>query len=316
VAYGTTTQYGADVALQTAFEASFVDAVYRNNEFLGMSVNGVPVFPASPLGGDISSFRWKVNSAGNTSAEVFTEGGTQPTPVAQTYVNAAVAAVYFRAMTRISGHVRDAINQGAAFTGLDVIEQEFALGFADIQDLVNTTLMGSTNSGLEVAIDSGSTYAGIARGSAAYWESTETALGGALTRAGLLNLHEAIRDNDKGGRPGLLIGPHNQWTNYAQLAGEPGAANNSVRVMGSGNYDIAPSTASFMGLPFASVGDFTDTVIAMLDINAGQWALKIRRPFEVRADQSGDDDVYQLSTASCLICRSPKRHGKLTGVTA
>ncbi len=324
MAIGNTTQYGADVGLQTAFEPGFVDAVYRLDDFLSLHVNKQPVFPMSPMLGDISSERWKVNSAGNTSVEIFTESGSAPTPVAQTYVNAAVAATYFRGTIRITGHVRDAIRLGAAPSGLNVFNEEFGLGALDLKKLVKDSFIGSSNSGLEVAIDASTTYAGIARGSATYWESQETAVGGAQTLAAHLNMIEALGDNDVGANTGLILGPRNQLTNYSQLPGAPGAANTTQSVDmaikgGANGFDLAPrlDAMTVAGIPFVGVGGMTDTVLCYMDITPGNWHLKIRRGLELRPlPHSGDDDVWQISSASALICKRPKLQGKNTGVTA
>jgi hypothetical protein len=327
VAHGTTTQFGSRTALAEIFTPGFVDCVYRNNQLLGLTVNGSPVFPELPGPYGSNGYGWKINSAGNTSTSVFAESAVAPTPVAQTYVNANVTATYFWAWTRVTGHVRDLVANGAIYPGLDPIQNEFAAGFEDIRDLVNTSFMGGTY-GLELAVDDGATYAGIARGSAAYFECSNTNQNGALTRAGLLNTHEAARDNDKGGGPTFLIlVPHNQLTNYLQLTGEPNAQNSSVRVefatVGGGRLDLAPAHTglSFMGSPIVGLGDFTNTTWLALDLRMTRHGpnvgIKTVRTFDIRGpDMAGDDDVYELSHASACIVHMPKLCWKLEDVTA
>ena len=122
--------------------------------------------------------------------------------MAQTYVNAAQSPVAFWAWTRVSGHLRDAVRNGARKGALNPIDNEFVAGFEDLRDLMNTTFMASTY-GLELIVDDGSTYAGIAQSTNAHWLPTVTNQNGALTRAGMLNTDEAARDNDKGGRPSI-----------------------------------------------------------------------------------------------------------------
>jgi hypothetical protein len=240
-----------------------------------------------------------------------------------TFVNAAVSAVYFRQWIRITGHVRDAIRLGGYYDGLNPMDMEFEIAQDTIRDLMNTTFMGATNSGMEVSIDSTTAYAGITRGSAAYFEATETACGGALSRTKIVDHIEAVRDNDKGGRCHLFIGPVNQVSNYIRLSGEPNAQNTSLRVemavAGGNGVDYVPrfDGCTIAGAPFIGIGDFSNTVIASLDLSPDNWHLKIRRPFEIREQsRSGDDDVWQVSTASALVCKHPRTQGKITGATA
>ena len=51
-------------------------------------------------------------------------------------------------------------------------------------------------------------------------------------------------------------------------------------------------------------------------MSRGEWKYVTHRQMEVRPDQSGDDDVYQVSTAGTLVCHLPLTQGKSTGVTA
>jgi len=325
MAIGNLTNYGDDVGIGRIFADSFEDAVYINNELFGLTINGVPLFPDLKVCD--SRYRWKLRKSGNTSAAVFAEGEAAPTPVAGQYANLSVPYTYFWAWARISGHVRDvAENQGMS-DGIDVISNEFTGGFEDIKDAVNTGFMGASNNGLEVAIDSTTTYAGQARGSAAWFESKETAQSAALSRAGLINIMEASHGNDFGGKTGIILTPLNQVSNYIYLTGEPNAENSSVRVemgtAGGGRLDLVPDAAKATvgGIPVVPIAEFTTTIWMGLDIrptklgpNLGK---SVRRRNEVRGPQmSGDDDVYELSTALTPIVHMPKRCWKLTGVTA
>lgn len=286
--------------IEEVYQPSVVEAVYINNEFLSL-------FPAptQQVGGRYVN--WLVHKGGNGSVEVFTEGQGSPNSGGQTYALAQVAWTYIRAMVEITGHARDALQSGYA----DGIEGEMTGAANDIRDLLNTSFMGGTY-GLELAVDSGSTYAGIARGSAAYFESTETAVGGVLAFSNLIDLEEAIRDNDKGGRPKMIVCPWNQNTNIYNLGGQP-----AIKMIGAG--DPAPNYTgqTFNGKPIVAVGDMTDTVIAMLDMSPGEFGVVQIRPFRVDFQgRGGDADVYQVSTGAAFVTYCPKHHGKLTGVTA
>lgn len=316
MAFGTTTQWAAGTAHDYKYRDGFVDAVFRNNSLLGL-------FPTLPAGD--SSYRWKVNSAGNTNVAVFTEGASAAVPVAQTYVNAAVSYTYLWGWIRVSGHIRDVMRNGGAYAGLPLIQNEFLGTTEDLRDLATTSAMGSTY-GLEVAVDSTTTYAGISRGSAAYFESSETAHNATLTMAGLANITEACEDNDKGGKTGLILTARNQLTNYMAFSGTPNTANHSFRSNAADlnkPFDIQPSTMNltFQGIPIVGLPDWTDEVWMGLDMRPTRVGpnvgISIARDFEIRGpDMAGDDDVWEVSTAFAVIVHSPKLCWKLTGVTA
>lgn len=325
MATGTTTQWAVGTGIDYRYVDGFVDAVFRNNSLLGMThpMTGADVFPDLPAGD--TSYRWKLQSAGNTSVAVFTESASQPTPVAQTYVNAAVSYTYFWGWIRVSGHVRDAM-RNAQYPQMDLIANEFISTTEDIRDLMNTSFMGSTY-GLELAVDYGSAYAGITRnGSAGYFEATETAVSGALTKASLANAMEGAEDNDKGGKISLILCPRNQITNYMAFIGTPNTSNHNFRAsVGDlrGGFDLESTTTSltFQGVPIVGLPDMTNTVWLGLDLRqtpvGPNLGVSTRRQFEIRGPQmAGDDDVWEVSSAAAIICHMPKFCWKNTGVTA
>jgi hypothetical protein len=325
VASGNLTQWPIGTAFKTVFQPGYVDAVWRNRAFLGLlhPITGQPIFPLLRVGD--SSYRWKIQSAGNTNVAVFTAGSSAAVPVAQTYVNAAVSYTYFWGWIRVDGMARDAV-RNASEEGLAIIDNEFLGTQDDIRDLMNVSFLGSSYSGLEVAIDSATTYAGIARGSAGYHESSETAHNAALTKAALADICETSEDNDKGGHTDIILAPRNQLTNYDALTGVPNAANSGFRSIAgdlSRGFDVSakPTMLSFQGHPMVGIPDMTNEVICGLDLRQTKigpnWGLSINRDFDVRGpDMSGDDDVYEVSCAGALICHLTKYNWKLTGVTA
>jgi hypothetical protein len=324
MATGTTTQWAVGTGIDYEYVDGYVDAVFRNSAIPGMThpQTGQDVFPDLAVGD--TNYRWKVQSAGNTSVAVFTESASAPTPVAATYVNAAVSYTYFWGWIRISGHVRDAM-RNAQYPKMNLITNEFISTTADIADLMSTSFLGSTY-GLEVSIDSGTTYAGIARGSAGYWESTETSVGGAQTKASLSNAMEGAEDNDKGGKISLILCPRNQLTNYQTFSGTPNTANHGLRAEQSQlryGFDVeAPTTSlTFQGVAMVGVPDMTNTVMLGLDLRqtpvGPNFGVSTRRQFEIRGPViSGDDDVWEISSAAAVICHMPKFCWKNTGVTA
>lgn len=294
-AAGTTT--GA-VLIKEKYQDAVADCVYINNQFLSQFGEPIP-----QRGGRYVN--WFAHNSGNSSVEVFTEGKTQPNSGNQGHVLAQVGWTYIRAIVEITGMARDQMVDAYA----DGIDSEIIGAANDIRDLFNTSFMGGTY-GLELAIDAGSTYAGIARGSAAYWESTETAHNAACSFAALQTLEEAIRDNDKGGSPKKIFCPWNQVSNIYNLGGMP-----FVKTAGPQDQAANAFNPMWNGMPVIGLGDMTDTVIVMLD--PADCQVHQIRGFQVDYQgRAGDADVYQLSMGLAFVVRRPKLHGKLTGVTA
>ena len=293
-----TTTTGAN-AIREAYAPGFDEAVFRNDSLMSL-------FSWQDAVGD-TAFRWKLNSAGQ-SPEVFTEGQAQPAAGNQTWVNAAVSWTYFRVMLQATGHARDALRSA----WLPAIDEEAVLGRADLIDLITTSFMGSTY-GLELAVDYGSSYAGVTRsGSAGYFESTETDHSAALTTDALIDLQETIRNADKGGSPSIILCNLNQESNVYRLGGPHLITNQNPS-------DKTPGLLSnrIAGCDVVALPDFTTTVCMMLDPRPSNWAPRVIRPFSVKEMAPvGDSDLYQLSWGGALVCKMPKYQGKLTGVTA
>ena len=302
-----TTTSAAEV-IRPIVSEGFTEAVYRNNSL-------IPIFLANqggsprPSGGDTSR-RWKVNSAGNDSTQLFVEGQAAPSSGEQTWVSAAVAYNHFRIMLEFTGHARAALQAGQGY--VDAIAEEMTLGQKDLVDLITTTFMSGTN-GMETAVDSTTTYAGIARGSATYWESYEAAAVGTLAVSDLEDAIESLMDNNRGAMAEGLrwFLPWNQATNIYRLTG--GSATQFV-----GDADKAPGflNQSFAGIPMTPLGDWTDTVIILADM-PGKWEFTEHEGFRTRdMGPTGDADLVMVTYRAGLECLDPLRQGKLPGVTA
>jgi hypothetical protein len=286
--------------IREAYAPGFNEAVFRNHSLFNM-------FTWQDAVGD-TAFRWKLNSAGNDSVEVFTEGQGQPDAGNQTFVNAAVSWTYFRGMLSISGHARDALKSN----WVNHVDEEAILLRSDLIDLMTTSFMGGTY-GLELAVDYGSAYAGITRnGAAGYFESTETAVGQPVSTTDLQDLEETIEDNDKAGVVGAWLVPRNQTTRIYNLAGPHVIYNQNVRDKYPGMNDQTINGRQVISLP-----DWTNTVIMAIDTRDSNWAPRQIRPFSVKEmGPSGDSDLMQLSWGGCLAVKMPKYMGKLTGCDA
>lgn len=288
------------ILIKQIYLPSFIDGTFKNNSL-------VSLFPAPQDSGGDTACRWKVHSDVNGSVEVFTEGQVSPTPDSQEWVNAAVNYTYFRAAIQITGHARDAMRSN----WVNGIEEEMTLAREDVIDLMTTSFLGATY-GLEVSVDSTTTYAGVTRGSATYFEAYETAVSAALGYANLIAMYQALRDNDRGAKPSLILCPWNQYTRIYNLSGGPALRQNPTPDVANGYEAI-----SFNGIPIKPIPDMTDTVLLMLDTSPEKWAHITHRAWDVKEmAPSGDSDVYQLSYAGTLCCKDPMRQGKLTGLTA
>jgi hypothetical protein len=208
-------------------------------------------------------------------------------------------------MTQITGHARAALRS----RWFGAIEEEQTLGQADLIDLINTTYMASTY-GLEAAIAATGSYGGITRGSVTYFESKVTAVNDVLASTDLQDMLEALKDNDIGVVPNLLIGPVNQETNIYRLTPDAG-----MRVTDYQNPLPNFQNQRVAGMQPAFLGDWTDTVLCFL--RREHVHVIQHQPFQVKEmAPSGDSDVTQNSYMGVIVHKRPRLAGKLTGVTA
>jgi hypothetical protein len=322
MAGATTTTLSTLVKPIVADEATVLK--YTSKEFFAaLKAAGMPDMRAV---GD-TAFRWKLlRSTGNSSVETFVEGQGIPTAGSQTWTEAAVSWVYHRVLVQLTGHARDAMGShylGEQWAGAGNLSGETAGAYADLEDLMNNTFLGSGTNGILNAVDSTGTYAGLAKATFTDFASFEEAGGGAaLTVAMLDNTWEAVRDNDRGGAPEVLLMPHNQVTNYANLAGV-GATTSLVRFVANGTapkLDAGWDTTglTYHNLPIHGIGDMTDTEILMLSGIAQNFLFATIRPIEVKPLAVTDDSESktQISTGGTLVCRNPRTQGKITNLAA
>ena len=286
--------------IKPVYEPGYSEGVFYNDGAF-LSLFGAPV--RNP--GD-TAFRWLVNSGSNDSVEAFSEGDPAPDPGNQSFVAAYVSYSTYWAWVQVSGHLRTAV-ESAYFPAIDA---EFSLARNSLVDLITTTSM---NTDLLTAVDSSTNYGGLTRSAATYFQSTETDLSStALDSDDILDTMEAQMDNDKNGKPMVIVCPFNQSTNVYRLTGVPATQMISDR-------DKAPSYLSqaFATIPIRPFPDMTDTVIAILDTNPGNFVVVESRPFTINdAGRSGDSDVYELSAGVNLICKVPRKQAKIIGITA
>lgn len=297
-------------AIESFYTPGWREGVFRNDATLA-TLRALGLVEEMAPGG--TGYSWHLNTSANTSTAIYTEGSPAPQAVAQGWVRATLSWTYYWAMIQLSGHAMDAVRNGI----FDAIEAEMSLAQRDIIDLRSTTMLGSSNNGLQQAISASATYAGITRGSAAYFESSTLST---ATIAGLRALHRTVRDAEKGGRPTAhLVSPTvANW--YAGLAGVPGTSNFVLQQSGTGpaNVDVGYNWTglTFMGRPVIEVPDLTSTVWLMVDTSAGNFKHKVVRELGVKFHHNeGDSETYLVTTGSTLAVEMPKWQGIMTSVS-
>jgi hypothetical protein len=269
------------------------------------------LFPVVPSRGG-TSYNWPVRQA-TTAAAAYVQGQAAPAPGNNTYLMASLAysAGYFWRAVEISGHAVDALRDEGAI--IEAIDREVIDAARAMQDLINTTFMGTSH--LQLAIDSAGTYAGIDRGTYTNWGSYETNVGGALSVSALADMIEALEDNDRGARHEdlILLCPVNQVTNYGALVGA--GAGTPVVTPAGGVADLGFSGYTFQGLPIFGIPDLTDTIWLAVHRPSVKWVL--HRPLTISPKSpEGDSDKLLLTCALQMVVERPQLCGKLTGVTA
>lgn len=308
MAYASTTQLA--YAIQTFYASGWREGVFRNDRLLGMLRAYGMVEQQAPGG---TSHNWHINSGYNTSVATFTEGSAAPTAVAQSWVRPSLSWTYFWGWVAITGHAKDALQNGI----FDAISAEMSLAQRDIVDLRTTTYLGSTSPGLQLAVAATGTYAGITRGSAAYFEGSASTTNSV---AGLRALHRTIRDASKGGNPQVhIVSPTiSDW--YAARVGLPGTGNSVISGNNTGpqNFDVGYNWTgqTFMGRPIVEVPDLTSSVWIMLDTSAMNVKHIVIREFQVKFHHNeGDSEIYEISTGSTLAVEQSIWQGILTGMS-
>lgn len=302
-------------AIKDYFGPGFQEGVYRNDAVLNI-LRGIGFSEITQAGG--TAYKWHVNSSGNSNVGIFTENQGAPASVAQGWVRATVSWTYYWGFITVSGHARDALGDGGIF---DAVSAEMELTQRDIVDLRNTTLLGSTQNGLQAAVSATTAYAGITRGSAAYFESATSST---ATIAGLKALHRTVRDADHGGRIVAWLMSPTALEVYLSLATmlsqTQGSSNNLLRYVNPADgsaprFDLGHALTghAFMGSPIIEVPDLTSTVIVGLDTTGNTCKHIIIRPFQVKFHHNeGDAEVYEVSTGSTIAVENPVRCATMT----
>lgn len=306
--------------ITTKFQPGFIDEVSRYSDLLGLTDKmGNPVFVRAP-GLAPKTINWAIHTSGS-SPETYVENQPESASGYQGWGSATLSHIWVRVFTEYSGHFEAANAAGDML--IDALGESEMLIEQDVGSYLNLAFTNASNSGLQVAIDETTDYAGIARSaSPSYWSSLETSVGTTLALSQLEDAAETVRGYTHQGQLGLLVAEENQLTNYYRLPGVVGASNNSVRINLQANgtpLDLGFDTQqlSFQGAPFKRIQGMTNTVICGLDVRAGNFFFHQHVPYTVvYQGRSSDADKFLHKIACCIQVKRPKRHFKLTGVTA
>lgn len=263
------------------------------------------IMPApSDYPGD-TAYRWKLHGGANGSVTTYSEGDPDPDVDSQDWYNAAVSWSYLKGMLQVTGHARDAMGSNWGIG----LEEENILLAQDMQTYWESVAISS----LLDAIDSTTTYAGITRGSATYFESLETAINAPVGYQDIINAIEAMADDGRGQMISTLVIPWNQATNIYNLTGGPAIKYGSPSDLAAGYFN-----QSFGGvIPIKPIRGLTDTVILGLNLGGDKWKRPRIRNWQTSFQgRSGDSDVYQITYGDVLVCKDPRVQFKLTGCTA
>lgn len=311
----TTTTLANDI--QVIVSSDVVTGFFRNDEFFSM-------FTQLKSGTD-TSYRWHVLTAGLTGT-LKAEGDAFSAAQATTNSRATLGYHLHDSTIRVTDHLRAALgprNEGSYWQSLavEVIQARKA-----VQQAIMTRWLGATagTDGLQLAIDSTGTYAGLDHAAITGWDSVETAVGGLLSYAALDDQRETLRDNPRRSASNLCLFPENQVTNFTRLSG-PGIRNTFVlnAAEGSNNFNIgaADTGLKFGNCDIKGVAELTDTVILCMKKEDATIRYRERQTGDFgwaseEIPRGGFQTDVNVSWFGHLCLRDPFRAAKLTGVTA
>lgn len=328
---GATTTTAAH-AIRDQFMPGFVRAVWRNMALLrlmrAIGAFGLPVkggYEREPNPSTVTDdpINWHLNSAGNSAIETFDESTVVGDAGYQEWARATLTVVGHRGIFGVTKILEDALKDGGNFpAGFDT-EQELLR--EDIGNAVNDTYLGSGTNGIQNMIAATGTYAGITRGSAAYFESTVDSTSAAQTIAKHKSVHLTMRDAEKGGMLTLNLTSPTQANTYSSLVGSTTTVNHpQVTALlqsmgGAGAWDVGVyvNGMTLHNAPIIEMPDLTSTIWLYVDTTArAGWFHLVPRPYRTVWHQNeGDGAKYVTSVRSMLGIKNPKLCAKRTGLS-
>ena len=290
-----------------------VDAVERKSALYNLFAK------STQAGGD--SYNWRVNSAGNSSASSYAESEVEQVAGRQTQAKATLAWKGYRAIMRLTRFAMEDAGGSAYIVG-DLVQSEVEGAFRDllndIEDGIYSDGTGNSSAditGLQAAIASTGTYAGIVRSGATYWQSHVTGSVGALAEADvqttLLNLRGSTR---KGMPTHILCNPtvFNILGNLLDANRRPVIAQSDGDAL---HFAGGFVTLSYEGLTVVQVPGYTAQRMDIIQLP--NFAIKIIRDFTTDPFRNDNDDITAPMTwRGQLINHHSGQSGTLTGITS
>jgi len=312
-----------ELAIPELYWPTVSEFLFLNDELLStLAANGMDVGAGlDQISGEGAGYSWPAHYSGNTAVGLFNEHDAALNPGYQNYAEASLSWVYAWGWWKITRMAEDALRAGERFPGMD---REMMLLLEQIKDLRTTTYLGSTNNGFLQAISNTGVYAGINRAVSTWFQSTLDTTVEAISIGVLDDLVQVQRDPEKGGKPGLIMTSSTQYKKYGRVAGVPGAANASSRVIinndGAGparvDYGIGQDTLSFENAPVISMPDLAADEWVQFDMRGGNVKHRLIAPFEaIFYANQGDAKVYYIRTGGTPVVEQTNwqaRHSNLT----
>lgn len=293
-----------------------VDQVFRETDLVNICFAEGRVVES----GGSAPLIWNIIKEANATAAVFAEGDAMSTFGNQLYEQATLPVFYVRALGGESGHMRDNRVKNGLYQDIRALEVQKAT--EDCWKAFEDQLVGSTaNRGLASIVDAADVYAGLDPASVTQWASLETAVGGALTMTVIQTMYNTLTGTTYGASPTHILLPATQFSRYVNLAGQPGAANNSFRVQSpvqaNGKFDLGViiPEVTYQGMPVKTVRGLTGSELYMGDMSKLDLVLH-RQPEVIDLARTNDDEKFYVSMAGALRLSRRRSFGKLTGLTS
>lgn len=294
---------------------SAIDLVFRDTDLINFLRSKGRFVQA--VGG--SPHAWNIQVAGTDTSETYVEGQALPLAGTPSFKSASVSASYFRAVAKVSGHVRDQIARGGTYE--DAQQRAILTEEKNLYSRIEAAMLGTTvDFGIASVIDAADLYGGINPAVVTEWASLETNVGGALTASVLNIMYRTLTDSPRGATPDTILASQLQTEKYTNLIGPANSTGLAFRPRDEFGkpYDLGmakTAALSFNGAEWVPIRLMTNTELYMLDIASG-FDIFIQRDLEVTPlAKTNDDQSWQLSTALFPVVANRRKQGKLTGLS-
>jgi hypothetical protein len=270
--------------------------------------DATPIFnhfgPLQPSqGGD--SYDWFVQSAGNGSAEEFSEGDPAPAAGNLTMPAATLAYRHYQATVQLTGHARAALKNGH----LDLVDREMMGG----RDSLLHKIEEGMATDLASAIDDSTNYAGLTR---ATYNLSSVVTSGSSAALTLSLLKEMWEDLHLDGRATdwsdlEILSSQEQATAYTEAADDPGGVYMRKDIAG-GTMDLGRFQAplQYNSRPWFVMPTLTNSIVMFTK----RSNVKLIEHEGVKVSPLGkteDADKFLLTWRGRLVHTNPYHAGKL-----